>query len=69
MTSLFKTIMLVDKDGRQKPVALCVGFVVGLSATSLAAQTVRGVTATEIKIGQTMPYRRARVRIRCARQG
>ena len=38
------------------PVALCVGFVVGLSATSLAAQTVRGVTATEIKIGQTMPY-------------
>jgi branched-chain amino acid transport system substrate-binding protein len=38
------------------PAALCVGFVVGLSATSLAAQTVRGVTATEIKIGQTMPY-------------
>jgi ABC-type branched-subunit amino acid transport system substrate-binding protein len=27
-----------------------------LSVTSLAAQTVRGVTATEIRIGQTMPY-------------
>jgi branched-chain amino acid transport system substrate-binding protein len=25
-------------------------------ATPLAAQTVRGVTAAEIKIGQTMPY-------------
>jgi branched-chain amino acid transport system substrate-binding protein len=26
------------------------------SVGHLAAQTVRGVTATEIKIGQTMPY-------------
>ena len=38
------------------PVAACAALAVILSATPLAAQTVRGVTATEIKIGQTMPY-------------
>jgi hypothetical protein len=53
------------KQGRQKgeetlrldtPIAAGAALAVILSATPLAAQTVRGVTATEIKIGQTMPY-------------
>jgi ABC-type branched-subunit amino acid transport system substrate-binding protein len=38
------------------PVAACAALAVILLATPLTAQTVRGVTATEIKIGQTMPY-------------
>jgi ABC-type branched-subunit amino acid transport system substrate-binding protein len=38
------------------PVAACAAVAVTLWALPLAAQTVRGVTATEIKIGQTMPY-------------
>jgi ABC-type branched-subunit amino acid transport system substrate-binding protein len=38
------------------PVVACAALAVALSITPLAAQTMRGVTATEIKIGQTMPY-------------
>ncbi len=38
------------------PVAACAALAVTLSIAPLAAQTVRGVTSTEIKIGQTMPY-------------
>jgi ABC-type branched-subunit amino acid transport system substrate-binding protein len=38
------------------PVVAGAALAVILSATPLAAQTVRGVTATEIRIGQTMPY-------------
>src|ERR1043166_3837907 len=34
----------------------CAAIAVVLSATATAAQTMRGVTATEIRIGQTMPY-------------
>jgi ABC-type branched-subunit amino acid transport system substrate-binding protein len=40
----------------EPPLAACAAFAVILSATPVAAQTVRGVTATEIRIGQTMPY-------------
>ncbi len=40
----------------ETPVAACAVLAVILSVTPLTAQTVRGVTATEIKIGQTMPY-------------
>src|ERR1700712_2558321 len=46
----------------EKPMHLIVRFVAlcalaaTLSATPLAAAEMRGVTATEIKIGQTMPY-------------
>jgi branched-chain amino acid transport system substrate-binding protein len=38
------------------PVAACAALAVILTATPLAVQTMRGVTATEIRIGQTMPY-------------
>jgi hypothetical protein len=38
------------------PIAACAALAVILSAAPLTAQTVRGVTATEIRIGQTMPY-------------
>ncbi|WP_375412316.1 ABC transporter substrate-binding protein [uncultured Bradyrhizobium sp.] len=38
------------------PLAACATLAALLSATPLAAQTVRGVTSTDIKIGQTMPY-------------
>src|SRR3978361_255489 len=39
------------------PAALCAATAVVLSATTFAAAAeMRGVTATEIKIGQTMPY-------------
>src|SRR6266446_1320312 len=50
-------------QGRQKgekmrlaTVAACAALAVILAATPLVAQTMRGVTATEIRIGQTMPY-------------
>ena len=36
--------------------AACVALAIALSSTPPAAQTFRGVTATEIRIGQTMPY-------------
>ena len=35
---------------------MCAALAITLSITPLAAQTVRGVTSTEIRIGQTMPY-------------
>jgi branched-chain amino acid transport system substrate-binding protein len=38
------------------PIAACAAFAVILSATPLTAQTMRGITPTEIRIGQTMPY-------------
>ena len=38
------------------PVAACAAVAVVLWATPLAAQTMRGITPTEIRIGQTMPY-------------
>jgi ABC-type branched-subunit amino acid transport system substrate-binding protein len=41
---------------RLDPPLACAAFAITLSITPLAAQTVRGVTATEIRIGQTMPY-------------
>ena len=40
----------------EPPLAACAALAVILSITPLTAQTVRGVTSTEIKIGQTMPY-------------
>jgi branched-chain amino acid transport system substrate-binding protein len=67
MTTSSKPIMLAPYGRNQAgkveetmrfdtPVAACTVLAVLLSATPLAAQTIRGVTATEIKIGQTMPY-------------
>src|SRR5436305_11015572 len=38
------------------PLAACAAFAAGLSIMPLAAQTMRGITPTEIRIGQTMPY-------------
>src|ERR1700704_5359975 len=38
------------------PVVAWAALAVVLSITPLAAQTTRGVTSTEIRIGQTMPY-------------
>src|SRR3979409_1919044 len=38
------------------PVAACAALAIALSITPLFAADMRGVTATEIKIGQTMPY-------------
>jgi ABC-type branched-subunit amino acid transport system substrate-binding protein len=38
------------------PVAACAALSIIALATPLAAQTMRGVTPTEIRIGQTMPY-------------
>jgi ABC-type branched-subunit amino acid transport system substrate-binding protein len=38
------------------PLVALAAFAVVLSITPLTAQTVRGVTSTEIRIGQTMPY-------------
>src|SRR3954468_10305283 len=40
----------------EPPVVACAALAVALSAAPLAAQTARGVTSTEIRIGQTMPY-------------
>jgi ABC-type branched-subunit amino acid transport system substrate-binding protein len=37
-------------------IAVCGALAAIVATTPLAAQTVRGVTATEIRIGQTMPY-------------
>ena len=37
------------------PIATCV-ILAALAVSPVAAQTMRGVTATEIRIGQTMPY-------------
>ena len=39
-----------------RPLAALAAFAVVLSITPLTAQTIRGVTASEIRIGQTMPY-------------
>src|SRR4030088_3360155 len=41
---------------RLNPQLACATFAITLSASPLNAQTMRGVTSTEIKIGQTMPY-------------
>src|SRR5436309_5584924 len=38
------------------PIAACAALAVVLSATPVTAQTPRGITPTEIRIGQTMPY-------------
>jgi branched-chain amino acid transport system substrate-binding protein len=38
------------------PIAACAGVVLFCAATPLSAESMRGVTATEIRIGQTMPY-------------
>jgi ABC-type branched-subunit amino acid transport system substrate-binding protein len=37
-------------------IAACAALAQLLAATPVAAQTIRGVTASEIRIGQTMPY-------------
>src|SRR4051812_17617086 len=68
MTIASKTIMLAPhgrKQGWQKgrktmrlatPVAASAALAVILSIAPLTAQTMRGITPTEIRIGQTMPY-------------
>src|SRR5436309_4099591 len=38
------------------PIAACAALAVILSATPVAAADFRGITSTEIRIGQTMPY-------------
>jgi ABC-type branched-subunit amino acid transport system substrate-binding protein len=45
-----------EKMRLDTPAAACAALAAILSATPLTAQTLRGITSTEIRIGQTMPY-------------